>query len=83
MLLGTLKPRALPFFYWLEWMIPAHMMLAGVSAFLLLRRMGLRAAPALLGASVFQLGGFFASQAQHLPAICCAALAPARLTRGL
>ena len=64
-------------FYWLEWMDPAHMILAGVVTFILLRRMGLGAPTALLGASVFQLGSFFASQAQHLCAICSAAWLPA------
>src|ERR1039458_1425469 len=29
-------------FYWVEWLIPAHMILAGLFAFWLLRRMGLR-----------------------------------------
>ncbi|HYA18943.1 MAG TPA: YfhO family protein, partial [Bryobacteraceae bacterium] len=77
MLLGNLRPYY--FYYWIEWMDPVHMMLAGVTTFLLLRRMELRPAPALLGASVFELGGFFASQAQHLCAICCAAWLPLAL----
>ena len=63
-------------FYWLEWMIPLHMILAGLFAFCLLRYLGLAIAPAFFGATVYQLGGFFASQAQHLGAICCAAWLP-------
>ncbi|MGC9947624.1 MAG: YfhO family protein [Bryobacteraceae bacterium] len=63
-------------FYWLEWMIPLHMILAGLFTFCLLRYLGLTIAPAFFGASVYQLGGFFASQAQHLGAICCAAWLP-------
>jgi hypothetical protein len=74
MFLGTLSGRY--FFYFLEWMNPVHMMFAGVCTFPLLRRMGLRTPTALLGASVFQLGGFYASQAQHLCAICSAAWLP-------
>ena len=57
-------------FYWVEVLVPLHMALAGLFTFLLLRRIGLGRPAALLGASVFQLGGYFASQAQHLGAIC-------------
>lgn len=63
-------------FYWVEWQDPLHMMLAGLFAFLLLRRLGLRPPAALMGATVYQLGGFFASQAQHLGAISCGAWLP-------
>jgi membrane protein YfhO len=63
-------------FYWVEFLVPLHMALAGVFTFLLLRRIGLRRPAALLGASVYQLGGYFASQAQHLGAICAGAWLP-------
>lgn len=57
-------------FYWVQCLVPLHMILAGLFVFMLLRQMGIRPPAALLGASVFQLGGYFASQAQHLGAIC-------------
>ena len=63
-------------FYWLEWQIPLHMILAAVFLYLLAREMKLPPVAAFLGASVFQLGGFFASQAQHLSALACAAWFP-------
>lgn len=63
-------------FYWVQALVPLHMILAGLFTFLLLRRMGLRRPAVLLGASVFQLGGYFASQAQHLGAICTGAWLP-------
>jgi hypothetical protein len=66
-------------FYWVEWMIPLHMMAAGLFAFWLIRRMGLRHPAALLGATVYQVGAYFASQAQHLGAICAAAWLPLAL----
>lgn len=66
-------------FYWIEWLIPLHMILAGVFTFWLLRRLGAGAPAALLGGSVYQLGGYFASQAQHLGAIACGAWLPLAL----
>ncbi len=63
-------------FYWVETLVPLHMILAGLFAFLLLRRMGLGRPAALMGASVYQLGGYFASQAQHLCAISTGAWLP-------
>jgi hypothetical protein len=63
-------------FYWVEWLDPLHLILAGVFLFLLLRRMGLCHPAALLGATVYQLGGYFASQATHLGAIGTAAWLP-------
>jgi hypothetical protein len=63
-------------YYAIEWLIPAHMMLAGLFAFWLLRRMGLRPPAALLGATVYQLGGYFASQAQHVGAMQAGAWLP-------
>jgi len=63
-------------YYWLEWLIPIHMILAGWFAFLLLRELELPVPPALFGATGFELGGYFASQSQHLGAICAAAWLP-------
>src|SRR5262245_26623445 len=63
-------------FYWVEWLVPLHMILAGLFTYGLLRRMGVQAAGALLGGTIYQLGGYFASQAQHLGAISCAAWLP-------
>ncbi|HXI42928.1 MAG TPA: YfhO family protein [Bryobacteraceae bacterium] len=63
-------------YYWLEWQIPLHMILAGVLTFFLLRHLGSSVPSALFGGTVYQLGGYFASQAQHLGAICCGAWLP-------
>jgi hypothetical protein len=63
-------------YYWVELLVPLHMMLAGLFAFWLLKRMGLRAPAAFFGATVYQLGGYFASQTQHLSAISAAAWLP-------
>lgn len=62
--------------YFLEWEVVLHVFLAGVFAFWLLRRLRAGVPAALLGATVFQLGGFFASQAQHMGAINAAAWMP-------
>ncbi|MGH9632988.1 MAG: YfhO family protein [Bryobacteraceae bacterium] len=63
-------------YYWVEWLIPLHMIFGGVFAFYLARNLGCSAPAALLGATVYQLGGFFASQSQHLGAISCGAWFP-------
>src|SRR5581483_7103168 len=63
-------------FYWVEWLVPLHMILAGLFTFALLRRMAVSRPAALLGATVYQLGGFFASQACHLGAVSTAAWLP-------
>src|SRR5579859_1139872 len=63
-------------YYWLEWQIPLHMILAGVFTFFLLRYLDASVPSALFGGTVYQLGGYFASQAQHLGAICCGAWLP-------
>ena len=62
--------------YFIELQLIAHVLLAGVFAYLLLRRLGAGAVAASIGASVYQLGPFFASQAQHLGAIDAAAWLP-------
>jgi hypothetical protein len=63
-------------FYWVQVLVPLHMVLAGLFAFWLLRRMGLDLPGAFLGATVYQLSAYFASQAQHLDVICCGAWLP-------
>jgi hypothetical protein len=63
-------------FYWLEWQEPIHMILGGVFAYLLFRKLRCSAWVSLFGATTYQLGPFFVSQAEHLGAICSAAWFP-------
>ncbi|MGB9604927.1 MAG: hypothetical protein ACPL88_03500, partial [Bryobacteraceae bacterium] len=60
----------------LEWYLVLHIFLAGLFGYLLSRRLGAGRPAAVLAGTVFQLGGYFASQAQHLGAICGAAWLP-------
>lgn len=60
----------------LEWQLALHVFLAGLFTYQLCRRLGAGRAAATFGGTVFQLGGYFASQAQHLGAICGAAWLP-------
>ena len=60
----------------LELELITHVALAGVLAFLLARRLGLTATPALLAGFAYSLGCYFASQAQHLGAVEGAAWIP-------
>ena len=62
--------------YLLEWYDTLHMMLAGLLMYWLLRRMGVARAAALFGGTAYQLSAFFASQSQHVGAICGAAWLP-------
>jgi hypothetical protein len=62
--------------YWLEIQIILHIFLAGVFTYLLLRRLNASEAAALVGATVYQLGGFFASQTQHIGVVNAAAWMP-------
>jgi len=62
--------------YILEWQLALHVFAAGAFTYLLLRRMGVSTAAALCGGLVYELGGFFASQTQHLGAIDGAAWIP-------
>lgn len=62
--------------YLLEWYVTLHMMLAGLLMYGLLRRMGCSRPVALFGGTTFQLSAFFASQAQHVGAVCGAAWLP-------
>jgi hypothetical protein len=60
----------------LEWCLVLHIFLAGLFGYLLFRRLGVSRWAAIFGATIFQLGGYFASQAQHLGAVCGAAWLP-------
>ncbi|MGH9657587.1 MAG: hypothetical protein ACRD96_03525, partial [Bryobacteraceae bacterium] len=62
--------------YFLEVQLVAHVLLAGAGMYRLLRRLEAGPAAAILGATVYQLGPFFASQAQHIGAINAAAWLP-------
>jgi hypothetical protein len=62
--------------YWLELQMAAHVFLAGAFTYWLLRRLSLGQAPAVIGATVYQLGAYTASQAEHLGAIDAAAWLP-------
>ena len=65
--------------YFLELQLIAHVLLAGIFTYWLLRRLRLSALAAATGATVYQLGAFFASQTQHLGAIDAAAWLPLAL----
>lgn len=62
--------------YLLELLAIAHVVLAGLFARRLLERLGAPPAAATAGSIVYQLGGFFASQAQHLGVVCGGAWLP-------
>jgi hypothetical protein len=62
--------------YFLELQVVLHALLGGCLTFKLLRRLGVSAAAALVGATVYQLGAYFATQAQHMGAIDAAAWMP-------
>ena len=62
--------------YFLELQVVLHALLGGCLTFRLLRRLGVSAAAALIGATVYQLGAYFATQAQHMGAIDAAAWMP-------
>jgi hypothetical protein len=77
-LLGNLS-NGNKLFYWVEWLNPLHMMIGAVFTYALLRKLGCLAPVALLGANIYELGAFYASQAQNLGAICSAAWFPLTL----
>ena len=60
----------------LEWYLALHVFLAGALAYWLLRHCNLGRPGALYGATIYQLGGYFASQLQHVGAITAAAWLP-------
>ena len=65
--------------YFLELQLIGHVLAAGVFTYWLLRRLGLAPVAATTGATVYQLGAFFASQTQHLGAIDTVAWLPLAL----
>jgi len=60
----------------LEWELVFHVIAAGLFAFWLLLRLGLRPTAATAGGLVYALGGFFAAQTEHLGAVSGAAWLP-------
>jgi Bacterial membrane protein YfhO len=62
--------------YALEWQLVLHVFLGGAFTYALLRRLGLSRPSALIGGTIYQLGGYFASQAQHLVGVNVAAWMP-------
>ncbi len=62
--------------YFLELQLIGHVLAAGIFTYWLLRRLGVAPVAATTGATVYQLGAFFASQTQHLGAIDTAAWLP-------
>lgn len=62
--------------YFLELQLIAHVLLGGVFAYWLLRRLSVGRFGALIAATIFQLGGFFASQTQHIGAVNAGAWMP-------
>ena len=73
-LLGGITARGM--LYSLELELIAHVCVAGIGCYLLMKQLGLSTAASLTGATSFQLGAFFASQAEHLGAIDAAAWLP-------
>jgi hypothetical protein len=63
-------------FYALEWQLVLHVFLGGAFSYALLRHLGLSRPSALIGGTIYQLGGYFASQAQHLVGVNVAAWMP-------
>ena len=60
----------------LDWQVVLHVFLGGAFAWWLLRRLKLGTVAATFGATVFQLGGYFTSQTQHVGAVAGAAWMP-------
>ena len=60
----------------LAWMVALHVALGGILGFRLMRFLGASLGGALLAGTVFELGGFFAGQAQHVGIVCAAAWMP-------
>ncbi len=75
LLIGNL-PQGRDLFYWLQTLIPFHMILGGIFTYIFVRRLSCSVPVALFAGTTYQLSAFFASQAQHLGAICCGAWFP-------
>jgi hypothetical protein len=63
-------------FYLLEVNVILHVFLGGVFTYWLVRRLGAGVPAALVGATVYQLGGFFPAQVEHMGAVNTAAWIP-------
>ncbi len=73
--LGNALHGRLPYRY-MELQVIGHICFAGIAMYVLLRRLNCGRLAALFGGTVFQLGAFFATQTQHLGAVCGAAWLP-------
>ncbi|HVN04573.1 MAG TPA: hypothetical protein VMT86_09165, partial [Bryobacteraceae bacterium] len=62
--------------HWLNLQLVAHVFAAGAFTYWLLRRLDAGRAAAVAGATVYQLGAYFASQTEHLGAVDVAAWLP-------
>jgi len=62
--------------YFLELQVIAHVLLAGIFTYLLVRYLGAGRAASLVAATVYQLGAFFATQTQHVGGVDAAAWLP-------
>ena len=60
----------------LEWVVALHVVFAGIAAFHLFREMGAGMASAFAGAVIFETGGYFASQTEHIGTIMAVAWMP-------
>jgi len=75
LLIGNLT-QGRDLFYWLQTLIPFHMILGGIFTYIFVRRLRCSVPVALFAGTTYQLSAFFASQAQHLGAVCCGAWFP-------
>ncbi len=62
--------------YLIECNVILHVFLGGVFTFWLLRRLGAGTPASLVGASIYQLGGFFPAHVEHMGAVSAAAWIP-------
>src|SRR4051794_21178008 len=60
----------------LEWVVALHVVFAGIVAFHLFRDMGAKMPSAFAGAIIFQTGGYFASQTEHIGTILAVSWMP-------
>ena len=75
LLLGNLS-QGHKLYYWLEALIPLHMFLGGLFLFFGMRSLKCTVPVALFAGTTYEMSAFFASQSQHLVAVCCAAWFP-------
>jgi hypothetical protein len=73
--LGNLLFGRLPF-YLIELELATHVVIAGLGTYVLLRLMRISVNSAIAGGTIYCLGAFFASQAQHLGVVGSAAWLP-------